>query len=134
MSYCDSRDSGIVIGKASVWLFAGQAVVLGQEWGKVRAMRDATGRQLAEALPGQPVEVCGLRGVPQAGDNFLAVSTCVLHIPDWSLQCDSGEVFSLMQCESCFRYILGPVSFHERFRDLTSRHIPGGAVLGFQPV
>ena len=62
------------------WLSAGQAVVLGQEWGKVRAMRDATGRQLAEALPGQPVEVCGLRGVPQAGDNFLAVSTCFLYI------------------------------------------------------
>jgi translation initiation factor IF-2 len=49
----------------------GQHVVLGRQWGRVRAMRDASGESLQEAFPGTPVEISGLRGMPMAGDDFL---------------------------------------------------------------
>lgn len=52
-------------------LKVGQHVVLGRQWGKVRAMRDAQGKSLREAFPGTPVEISGLRGMPNAGDDFL---------------------------------------------------------------
>lgn len=45
--------------------------MVGAQWGKVRAMKQDSGSTLKEALPGQPVEVCGLRGMPMAGDDFL---------------------------------------------------------------
>ncbi len=46
----------------------GDIFVVGAEWGKVRALYDDRGTQLAEAIPGQPVEVLGLTGTPEAGD------------------------------------------------------------------
>ncbi|HSD80878.1 MAG TPA: translation initiation factor IF-2, partial [Solirubrobacteraceae bacterium] len=54
-------------------LRVGDALVAGAEWGKVRAMTDQTGERLSEAVPGQPVEVLGFDGVPDAGDPFRAV-------------------------------------------------------------
>ncbi|CAL5229022.1 g12268 [Coccomyxa viridis] len=54
-------------------LKVGDNVAIGLEWGRIRSMRDPAGRQLKEALPGQPVEVMGLRGVPQAGDDLIVV-------------------------------------------------------------
>ena len=51
----------------------GDNVAIGTEWGRIRSMRDPAGRQLEEALPGQPVEIMGLRGVPQAGDDLMVV-------------------------------------------------------------
>ena len=38
--------------------------------GRVRAMFDDLGNKLKDATPGQPVEVLGFQGVPQAGDSF----------------------------------------------------------------
>lgn len=49
-------------------LRAGDVVLAGAAWGKVRAMTDEHGRTCLEAGPATPVEVLGLNEVPQAGD------------------------------------------------------------------
>ena len=51
----------------------GDVVIIGLEYGKVRAMQDALGNQVAEAFPSMPVEILGLSGVPLAGDDVLVV-------------------------------------------------------------
>jgi len=52
-------------------LRAGDAVVAGSTYGRVRSLQDAEGATLKEAGPSTPVRVIGLSGVPQAGDEFL---------------------------------------------------------------
>jgi len=49
-------------------LRAGDAVVVGETYGRIRAMTDDTGARLQEAGPSMPVEVIGLSDVPGAGD------------------------------------------------------------------
>jgi translation initiation factor IF-2 len=51
----------------------GDIVLCGQEYGRVRAMRDETGNEVLEAGPSIPVEVLGLSGVPAAGDEATVV-------------------------------------------------------------
>ncbi|WP_030436033.1 translation initiation factor IF-2 [Actinoplanes subtropicus] len=53
-------------------LRAGDSIVAGGAHGRVRAMLDENGNQVAEALPARPVLVLGLTSVPGAGDTFLA--------------------------------------------------------------
>ncbi|MGK5678671.1 translation initiation factor IF-2 [Actinoplanes sp. URMC 104] len=53
-------------------LRAGDSIVAGGAHGRVRAMLDENGNQVAEAGPARPVLVLGLTSVPSAGDTFLA--------------------------------------------------------------
>ena len=48
--------------------------VVGNVYGKVRAMFDDRGAQLDEAPPSTPVEILGMEGLPQAGDQFVVVA------------------------------------------------------------
>ncbi|HDZ38075.1 MAG TPA: translation initiation factor IF-2 [Marinobacter sp.] len=52
----------------------GDMVVAGACFGKVRAMTDEAGKQVKEAGPSIPVEILGLNGTPNAGDEFFAVA------------------------------------------------------------
>jgi translation initiation factor IF-2 len=52
----------------------GDMVVAGSCFGKVRAMTDEAGKQVKEAGPSIPVEILGLNGTPDAGDEFFAVA------------------------------------------------------------
>ncbi len=61
----------ILIGRGT--LEVGDAVVAGAHWGRVRAMNDFLGTRVAQALPGEPVEVLGFDGVPQAGEHVRVV-------------------------------------------------------------
>jgi translation initiation factor IF-2 len=51
----------------------GDSIVVGDAYGRVRAMLDEFGNTLTEAPPARPVQVLGLTAVPGAGDNFLVV-------------------------------------------------------------
>jgi translation initiation factor IF-2 len=48
----------------------GDFFICGAVFGKVRALFDDHGRTVKDAPPSTPVEVLGLQGVPEAGDNF----------------------------------------------------------------
>ena len=52
----------------------GEMVVAGSFFGKVRAMTDEAGKQVKQAGPSIPVEILGLNGTPNAGDEFFAVA------------------------------------------------------------
>ncbi|MGN1183150.1 MAG: translation initiation factor IF-2 [Faecalibacillus sp.] len=52
-------------------LRAGDPIVVGTAFGRVRQMLDDKGRVIKEALPGTPVEITGLNDVPVAGDKFM---------------------------------------------------------------
>jgi translation initiation factor IF-2 len=47
--------------------------VAGANWGRVRAMYDFMGNRVGQALPGEPVEVLGFDGVPEAGERIRVV-------------------------------------------------------------
>jgi translation initiation factor IF-2 len=49
--------------------------VVGEQWGKVRAMENDRGERVKEAGPSVPVEVLGLNGTPEAGDVLNVVET-----------------------------------------------------------
>ena len=55
-------------------LRSGDPFIIGQIFGKVRAMFNDRGEPVTEAGPATPVEVLGLQGVPQAGENFQVVA------------------------------------------------------------
>jgi len=51
----------------------GDIVLCGQEYGRVRAMRDENGKDIESAGPAIPVEILGLSGIPAAGDEATVV-------------------------------------------------------------
>ena len=53
----------------------GDIFVVGEQWGKVRALIDDKGNRVDEAGPSVPVEVLGLNGTPEAGDVLNVVET-----------------------------------------------------------
>ncbi len=55
-------------------LQVGDLIIAGEVGGKVKGMRDFTGRTVAKAEPSMPVRILGLKQVPQAGDIFRVVA------------------------------------------------------------
>ena len=53
----------------------GDIVLAGLQYGRVRAMLDENGQPIDEAGPSIPVEILGLDGTPDAGDQFAAVES-----------------------------------------------------------
>ncbi len=53
----------------------GDIFVVGEQWGRVRALIDDKGERVKEAGPSVPVEVLGLNGTPEAGDVLNVVDT-----------------------------------------------------------
>jgi len=53
----------------------GDIFVVGEQWGKVRALMNDKGGRVEEAGPAVPVEVLGLNGTPEAGDVLNVVET-----------------------------------------------------------
>jgi translation initiation factor IF-2 len=84
----DGRASGVVIesaldkGRGPVatvlvqqgMLARGDYLVCGVQYGRVRALFNENGEQVQEAGPSIPVQVLGLSGVPDAGDDFVVVA------------------------------------------------------------
>src|ERR687890_1263836 len=54
-------------------LHKGDVVLAGTAYGRVRAMLDYTGSRVKDAGPGDPAEILGLSGVPEAGTRFEVV-------------------------------------------------------------
>jgi translation initiation factor IF-2 len=55
-------------------LKTGDIVVVGNTWGKIKAMFNEKGKQVRKAEPATPVEILGLNEVPQVGDAIAAVA------------------------------------------------------------
>ncbi len=53
----------------------GDALVFGNMWCRVKTMRDEFGIELTEAGPSTPVEITGLSGLPDAGQEFIVVKS-----------------------------------------------------------
>jgi translation initiation factor IF-2 len=56
-------------------LKSGDPIIAGQEFGRVRALFDATGKQVQSAGPAVPVAVLGLSDAPNAGDDLMVVES-----------------------------------------------------------
>ena len=55
-------------------LRTGDIVLVGKEYGRVRALVDENGVNIKSAGPSIPVEILGLTGVPDAGDEFVVLA------------------------------------------------------------
>ena len=88
-AYTDVHGSGVIIesrldkGRGPVasvlvqngTLNVGDIVLAGHEYGRVRALVNELGQNVRNAGPSIPVEILGLNGVPEAGDEFVVVSS-----------------------------------------------------------
>ena len=56
-------------------LMAGDTMLIGTHYGRIKAMYNFRGTRIKRAEPGTPVVVSGLNGIPQAGDQFTTVKS-----------------------------------------------------------
>ncbi|MCK4857684.1 MAG: translation initiation factor IF-2 [candidate division Zixibacteria bacterium] len=63
----------VIIQKGTLCI--GEPIIAGSYHGKVRAMINDRGENVMQVRPGEPVQVIGMSGVPQAGDSFLGVES-----------------------------------------------------------
>ena len=54
-------------------LRVGDPMVIGVHYGRVRSLTDSKGKRLSECLPGKPVEIQGLSGIPEAGQKYAVL-------------------------------------------------------------
>ncbi|CAK8054044.1 translation initiation factor IF-2 [Eupransor demetentiae] len=52
----------------------GDPIVVGNTYGRVRTMNNASGQDIEEATPATPVQITGINDVPQAGDRFIVMA------------------------------------------------------------
>ncbi|MDO5370156.1 translation initiation factor IF-2 [Paracoccus sp. (in: a-proteobacteria)] len=66
----------------------GDIFVVGEQWGKVRALINDKGERVSEAGPSAPVEVLGINGTPEAGDvlNVVETEAQAREIADYRIQ------------------------------------------------
>ena len=53
----------------------GDTMLVGEHYGRIKALYDYTGKRISEAGPSTPVAVSGLDGIPQAGEQFRVVDS-----------------------------------------------------------
>ena len=91
-------------------LRVGDALVAGANWGRVRAMHDFLGARVKTAEPGEPVEVLGFDGVPEAGEHVRAVEN------DRRARQLAGERATRLKTEALARRSGRKVSLEDVFR------------------
>ena len=91
-------------------LEVGDALVAGAHWGRVRAMNDFFGNRVAKAEPGEPVEVLGFDGVPEAGEHVRVVDN------DRVARQQAGERANRLKTESLARRAGKRVSLESIFK------------------
>ncbi len=88
----------------------GDALLAGPQWGKVRAMHDYTGARIKTAVPGDPVEILGFDGVPDAGETVRVVEN------DRQARSLAGEREHRLKTESLARRSGRKVSLDDVFK------------------
>jgi translation initiation factor IF-2 len=91
-------------------LKVGDALVSGSHWGRVRALNDYKGDKVNSAVPGQPAEVLGFDGVPDAGEPFRVVEN------DRAARQLAGERAQRLKTEALARRSGRKVSLEDVFR------------------
>ena len=56
-------------------LNVGDTLLVGEHYGRIKAMYDFTGTKIKSARPSEPVSVSGLNGIPEAGEQFVVVKS-----------------------------------------------------------
>src|ERR1700704_2495897 len=94
-------------------LEVGDALVAGAQFGKVRAMSDFVGEKVKRAGPGEPVEVLGFDGVPEAGEFVHVVEN------DRRARALAGERANRLKTEAIARRSGSKVSLEDVFKKAT---------------
>ena len=91
-------------------LHVGDALVAGAHWGRVRAMHDFLGERVKRREPGEPVEILGFDGVPEAGEHVRVVEN------DRRARQLAGERANRLKTEALARRSGSKVSLEDVFK------------------